>query len=227
VLRFRIDLSDYDLISVVLHKGTQNYGHYISLTLDDDSNKWSVCDDSNIQKINEDRISQYLRDWVATLMIYKVTNISKKKETETTSFSSSSSKKRQERLEEIKPEGESERPDAEVQTEEGGEGNHEKEKVVVEEEGQQEHEDDLMQDHQERLKSKPDIERENEEGEGNHEEEKVVEEKVVEEKKNSYYKKNSINTSQTNNYTPNRANNSTNNSINTSKTNTKTPKRKY
>jgi len=73
---FQRDVHDYELISAVLHSGNNNYGHYIAITKES-PNVWSCCNDSLIQTLSENEISNYLRNWVITLMIYKVSKIDK------------------------------------------------------------------------------------------------------------------------------------------------------
>jgi hypothetical protein len=71
LLQFQRESINYELISAILHSGSNSYGHYIAITKEK-SNVWSVCNDSSIKMVNEDEINKYLRSWVTTLMVYKV-----------------------------------------------------------------------------------------------------------------------------------------------------------
>jgi len=71
LFQFQRDSINYELISAILHSGSNSYGHYIAITKEK-SNVWSVCNDSSIKMVNEDEINKSLRSWVTTLMVYKV-----------------------------------------------------------------------------------------------------------------------------------------------------------
>jgi len=71
-IEFSIESNNYQLISVVLHKGTNTTGHYT--TIINDSNKWYLCDDSIIKSVSGPKFKQYLEDWVTTMMIYRVSS---------------------------------------------------------------------------------------------------------------------------------------------------------